>query len=307
MLFQTLRLNDRAVNGWPGTSEGVQLRTTTPPVPELEDPAANLQALIRARASTDGTPSTVWWTGDAYAQEPGSRARHLFGFVGFNVARAIEVDGGWDLLTREAAFYLDPGTREIIDTWSNPWTQREVEILHVWNDPVNQEFRVQNPWGPWHAPYTDLGRTIAFNLDIPIAAPSALPVDDWPDNSASDTYVAMELFQFFADRSELLDSAAASAHCDVSWTRMSQWLPWMGMGQRPGNMVFHCRGAKLDAWEELPAAVRERVLAQHPEYAEAPTSPSGPNETSWSYFKRMRGSSVSADPTPSTPSRSPHP
>lgn len=281
------------------------LSTTAPLVPELQDPATNLDALMRARASTDGTPTTVWWTGDAYAQEPGSRAQHLFGFVGFNIARAIKVDGGWDLLTREAAFYLDPRTRGIMDTWSNPWTSQEVDILHVWNDPVNQEFRVDNPWGPWHAPYTDLGRTIAFNLDIPIAAPSVLPVQDWADNSAHDTYVAMELFHFFAERGAVLDSAATSAECDISWTRMSQWLPWMGMGQHPGNMVFHCRGAKLQGWEELPSAVRERVLDQHPEYSEAPTSSTGPNETSWTYFKKMRGSSASDDASTPSPGGSP--
>ncbi|WP_218004775.1 DUF1838 family protein [Microtetraspora niveoalba] len=268
------------------TSQG--MTTQADRIAELDDPAGNLEALVRARAGTDGREHTIWWSGDVYSQVPGEDTRRLFGFVGFNVARAVRVDGGYDLLTREAAFYLDPVTREIVETWRNPFTGEDVEVLHVWNDPVNQRFRLESPYGPWHAPYTDLGETVVFNLDIPISAPSALPVAEWPKNSAGDVYRAMELFQFYAPRAGLLDPAVASVRCDVSWMRLSAWLPWMEMAQRPGGLVFHCRGAKLDSYDDLPAGVRAYVGKHHPEYAHAPEEFTAPNETSWTYFKKTR-------------------
>lgn len=260
-------------------------------VVDLHRPDVNLDALVRVRASSTEEPVTMWWTGDVYGQEPNTRARHLFGFVGFNVARTEKVADGWNLLSREAAFYLDPSSREIIDTWDNPWLGRRVDVLHIWNDPVNQRFRLHNPWGAWHVPVTDLNDTLVFNLDIPIEAPSALPVSQWPAHSADDVYAATELFQFYAPRGEVLDPDTANTRCTLSWTRISQFLPWMELGQRPGSMIFHCRGAKLGNWEELPAPVRERVLAENPEFNNPPSSFKSPNETSWTYFAKRRARS----------------
>ncbi len=263
------------------------MTTSSAPIPSLEDPAGNLDALLRARAGLDGAEYVAWWTGDVYGQQPGADTRRLFGFVGFNVARAVAVDGGYDLLSREVAFYLDPRTRQIISRWHNPDTDSDVDVLHIFNDPVNQRFRLTMPWGPWRAPYTVLGRTVVFNLDIPISAPSPLPVSEWPDNSADDTYRAMELFQFYAPRAALLETDAPSVDCDISWVRTSPWLPWMRMGNRQGGLLFHCRGSKLSGFDELPHDVRAYVDEQAPQYRHAPTEFTAPNESSWSYFKKM--------------------
>ncbi len=260
---------------------------TTEKIESLEDPAQNLEALIRVRAGLDEQDYVTWWIGDAYGEQPDADTQHLFGFVGFNIARAVKVEGGFDLITREAAFYLDPRERTILEEWHNPYTDENVDVLHIYNDPVNQQFRLSMPWGPWHSPYTVMDRSVVFNLDIPISAPSPLPVAEFPANSADDTYRAMELFQFFADREELLNTDAPSVHCDVSWMRRSPWLPWMQMGQRPGGMVFHCRGSKLASFDDLPDGVREYIDAHTPEYRESPREYVTPNETSWSYFRKV--------------------
>jgi hypothetical protein len=33
--------------------------------------------------------------------------------------------------------YLEPETNEILETWHNPWLNREVKVFPVANDPVN--------------------------------------------------------------------------------------------------------------------------------------------------------------------------
>ena len=78
----------------------------------LDAPAENLRTFMKARASLDGADTVTWFTGDVHAVVPGAAGRHVFGFEGFNVARAVEVEGGFELLTREAVFYLDPHTRD---------------------------------------------------------------------------------------------------------------------------------------------------------------------------------------------------
>ncbi|MGP3912460.1 DUF1838 family protein [Nonomuraea sp. 10N515B] len=226
---------------------------------------------IRVRASADGAETISYWTGDVYGWQDDDGPHHLFGFEGINVARAVQADDGWRLLTREAALYLDPRTREVLDTWDNPFTGRAVEVLHVFNDPVNQRL------GAYPVPVTRLGDQVVYNVDVRLAYPSPLKVADYPENSASDTYRALELFQFFAAAKDL-ESGMPDVPCVFSWCRVSPWLPWMAMGQRGGGLVYHCRGAKVP---EVPARLRERVGER---FLHAPEEESGRNMTSWTAF-----------------------
>jgi hypothetical protein len=242
-------------------------------------PAEILKALARTRAAIDGSEVTTYWTGDVFSWAPGEPYQRLFGFEGLNVARLVEADGGWDLLAREAAFYLDPQSREILETW------QDQTVIHVWNDPANQRLR------PFPIPVTALGDQVCFSLQIPLSYPSPLPVSEYPRHSASDTYQALELFQFFAPAT-VLHTESASVPATFSWMRMSPWLPWMAQGQRPGGLAFHCRGQKLGSYVDVPERVRAYIAERHPEFAHAPAEWSEPNETSWTYFRKLslRGS-----------------
>ncbi|UWZ40365.1 DUF1838 family protein [Dactylosporangium roseum] len=252
-------------------------------------PEQQLQALAKTRAAIDGREVTVWWSGDVYAWGPEQPYLRLFGFEGFNVARLVRVAGGYEMLAREAAFYLDPRDREILTAWHNPFTGETVDVLHVWNDPVNQRWLLDGPRGPFQVSITPLGDQVCFNLDIPLAYPSPLPVAAYPDSSADDTYRALELFHFYAPAEVLTDEHSASFPHVLSWARMSPWLPWMRMGSRPGGLAFHCRGMKLDRYTDMPHRTQAYVAAHAPHYATAPESWTEPNETSWTYFRKLAG------------------
>ncbi|MGH3263032.1 MAG: DUF1838 family protein [Trebonia sp.] len=249
-------------------------------------PREQVELLARIRASTDGTETTSWWSGDIYGQAPGEPYRHLFGFEGLNVSRLVPVDGGYEMLGREAAFYLDPVTREILDRWTNPVTGEQVDVVHIWNDPVNQRMVADGPRGPFRLSATLLGDQVCVNMDIPLAYPSPLPTAEFPDNSADDTYRALELFQFYAPATALDDDSDKNVPHTLSWARLSPWTPWMAMGQRPGGLVFHCRGVKMD-YSGVPERTRAYIAERNPQYASAPEAWSAPNETSWTYFRKI--------------------
>ena len=254
---------------------------------DLSNPADNLRALMKARASLDGADSVTWFAGDVHAWEPGGNHTHLLGIEGYNVSRAVEVEGGYDLLTREAVFYLDARSRRIIDRFDNPLSGEQVDVLHIWNDPVNMRFREQMPWGPFRVPAFEAGDDVLFKTDVFLAYPSPLPREQFPDNSQDDLYQAVEMFGFACKRSELED-ASPSAPTRVSWTRIAPWLPWMRLGDKVGQLVYHCEGVKLvGGFADLAEQVRERVEAEKPEFKSAPTSWSEPNETSWTYFRKL--------------------
>ncbi|WP_433244539.1 DUF1838 family protein [Streptosporangium sp. CA-135522] len=246
----------------------------------------DLVDLVRVRSDLGGSEVTVWWTGDIYAWMPQEGPHHLFGFEGVNVARTVAVEGGYELLSREAAFYLDPRTRKILGEWDNGFAGERVDVLHVWNDPVNQRWLADGPYGPFRAPRVRTGEHVMFNTDVLLAYPSPLPVAQFPANSGDDTYRAMELFQFFAQAADLDDPAVTNVPCTLSWTRVAPWLPWMRMADRPGALVYHCRGAKLSDWSQVPEHIREFVAGHAPRFAHAPREWTAPNETSWTYFRK---------------------
>ncbi|MCA1831023.1 MAG: DUF1838 domain-containing protein [Actinobacteria bacterium] len=222
-----------------------------------------------------------------YAWMPGGRSAHLFGIDGYNVARALEADGGFDLLTREAVFYLDPRSREVLRKWENPFTDEAVEVVHIWNDPVNQRWRLDGPRGPWRVPCKQLGEDVLFTLEVPLAYPSPLQRAQFPESSQDDLYTAVEMFGFTTTR-RALDDDEPSAPSQVSWTRIAPWLPFMRMADRPGQLVYHAAGAKLrGGYAELPEWMRAEVEGHDAAFTTAPRAFTEPNETSWTYFRKL--------------------
>ncbi|NVI92786.1 DUF1838 family protein [Actinomadura sp. BRA 177] len=256
-------------------------------MPPEHDPRQDLDDMVRVRTVRGGAEAFVWWTGDVYAWLPGDGPHHLFGFEGVNVARTKAVDGGVELLSREAASYLDPVTREVADDWKNRYTGENVAVEHVWNDPVDFRWLAEGPYGPFRAPRTRIGDDVVFNTDVLLAYPSPLPVAEYPANSGDDVYRAMELFQFFTRAADLDDPGLDSVPCTLSWVRVAPWVPWMRMADRPGAMVYHCRGAKVAGWDEVPGRLRRFVEERRPEFQHAPAEWSSPSETSWTAFKKL--------------------
>lgn len=255
---------------------------------DLASPAGGLAALVRARASLDGADRVFWFTGDVWAWEPGKQQRPVFGFEGYNVARAVPADGGYDLLTREAVFYVDLTTRQPIDRWASPFTGDEVAVVHIWNDPVNFPMREAGPRGPFRLPMTDCGEECVITLDVFLTYPSPLPRAEFPENSQDDLYQGAELFHFFCRRADLEREGSVDAPARVSWTRIGPWLPWMKMADRPGQLVYHGQGYKLPGgYGALPEWIRRRVKTEKPEFAAAPREFTQPNESSWTYFRKL--------------------
>jgi Protein of unknown function (DUF1838) len=248
------------------------------------DSFENLRGFVKTRGSLiPGEEVVFWWNGDIYGQDDtDTRDKHLFAFEGYNIGRMVKVSGGWRLLSREVGIYRDPITREILhETWRNPYSGEDNEVVHVFNDPVNNDFA-------YKVPTTVSGSDIYWHAEVPLCYPSPLPASEFPTRARSNMYQSLELFQFFTKADDLRDPSVPSASCQISWVRVGQWLPWMEMGDRTGRLVYHCRGKKLeDGYAGLSPSVRDFIEVGNPKYAMAPSDYTTPNETSWTYFKKL--------------------
>ncbi len=270
------------------------LLAAAPPPRELDPAVASDRALafLLTRGSTDPAAEVVFhWTGTIHAEvpaDPRADPRREFRtpilrFEGFNVARFLPGDepDTTVMLSRELGLYADPVTGAILRCWDNPFTGERVTVLPVLNDPVNVVLGDPEP--------TILGGQWAWTFEIPLAYPSPLPVQEFAPYSAGNTYESLEIFDFLASTADLADPSTASVPVSLVWTRIGPWLPWMGMGQRPGRLVYHATGRKLPGgWADLPPHLREYVVEHAPTYAHAPERDTGePNATSWTVFRQQ--------------------
>lgn len=260
---------------------------------DLSTPEGASLALRKIQCSTrDGEASTFYWNGEVLSRVEGEADRRLFKVMGMNIRQCITVKdpvkgSGWRLITREALFYLDPKTGEILKTWQNPWTGKSVEVLHIANDPVNQQpvfltGRDGRPlaWnGNANGDFWWMTSTIPLFYDNPLAGSYQKYIGG--------TYHATEMFNFMGDLSDLTDSTKPTAEVRVGWVRLSNWLPWMEMGGRQGLIYFHTAGRKLESYDQMPEVMRRAIDEHFPEYrTPPPADDTRPNETSWSYFRK---------------------
>jgi len=235
-----------------------------------------------------------YWVGETFSRVAGEPDRKLFRFQGMNVRQCVTVTDpvrgvGFRQVSREVLYYEDPTTGQIIDEWKNPWSGDTVKVLHIANDPVN--FRAPIfPQGADGKPYRSEVQTIGDQwwgtTTVPLFYRNPL-AGDYQDYVGG-TYHATEMFNFFGSVANLTSPGTTSASVSVAWARVSDWLPWMKMRGRAGVLYFNGAGVKLASYAEMPAGMRAAIEARNPSYKEPPpVDDARPNETSWSYFKKM--------------------
>ncbi len=261
---------------------------------DLDDPTDAVKAMRKLQCHLeDAKPAIFMWTGKVYSRVPGERDRLLFTYEGMNIRACKTVTDpekgyGYRMVSRELLIYLDPKTGEVADSWTNPWSGEEVEIVHIANDPVNS--RAPTFAHGSRGPY-EFGATIQdgrgwLGFEVPLFYPNPLAGDY--QAYVGGTYQAIEMFNFYFDAEKLVSASVGGlddAH--VGWSRVAQWLPWMKMGSRSGYIMYNGAGKRVRGIDDLPATLKRMIDERYPLYREPPpVDDTRPNETSWTYFKK---------------------
>ena len=244
--------------------------------------ALTSEEFVRLRCSTDNSDVFTEWSGSVYGFLPGQPQKELFHIVGMNVSRCFKNEKGeWFQTSRELNYYLDPATDKVLRTWNNPYTNQDVTVMHVANNPV------QNPLtGTFKA--TVQSSVVTAQFDVNLAYPNLLASDPrFSEYGNQPLYQAAELFKMSAVYKDLLNTKVASAPMILTWDRIGPWLPWMKMKDAPGMLIYSTRGSKVRAFTDLPEFLQQEINTRMPLYRNAPRCKvAGRNETSWSYFAK---------------------
>ncbi|MCB2106850.1 MAG: DUF1838 family protein [Rhodobacteraceae bacterium] len=269
---------------------------------DLANPDDAIQAYrkIICGSTTEGAVRFGTWWGRAYGRVPWEKDRHLFNVVGTNVrqCKTFKDDArgaGFRSVSREVMFYLDPMTNEVLAEWDNPYNGQKVTVVHVANDPVNMRepvyARDKNGKGITVQLENAGDGLLVSRSEVPLYYEN--PLLGPYQKEMGGIYQAMEIFTRFYP-SSLLDSRVASPKgSHLAWNRVSQWLPWMMMEGRPGQMIFVTAGKSVKGFDDLDPILKDQINRNFPIYKEPPpTDDSRPNETSWTYFKKFKEGKV---------------
>lgn len=237
---------------------------------DLENPRDNLDAYIKARSDVSGADAPLWSTGHVWSYIPGQRSKLLFRTTGLAISRTVRDEDGYDWLNRECLYFQDPETGEVIDRWTNPFTEKEVRVFHIRNIHVNSRFDYEGADGPELKTYMEHMGDVTFYSDLMFFGDSPLSMEDYPAYVGSPYYQGASVYNHHVRRADLENPELGAAPAIVSWISNRQWAPWMEMGSWAGGMVISTRGKKLAKVTDLPADILDYMQKNDPEYLRSP-------------------------------------
>ena len=264
----------------------------------FRDPAQNLRAFVKLLGDLDPEKEVLSWFGGhvfGYVGDTAKPPQMLCGIEGFGVLRCIPVEGGkYRILNRELAYYSNPFTGEFLDVWKNPLNGAECEVHPIHNlyvaaelaPMMKMDFEGTTKEFPFMPPWRVVGEDVFQTFEVHTSYPSPMKPAVWPRESPGDFCRISEIFQRTAKLADVEDDSKTTTHYTGTWTRVGPWLPWMLMGQAPGNILYRCDMKKLYSTAELPGALRARAEQRHPAFFAAPKASEWgtPNDSTWGTY-----------------------
>jgi Protein of unknown function (DUF1838) len=288
------------------------------PLVDLRTGEGNALAMTRLVGSLD--PKAIkygWYSGRLMSIVPGSAGRDLIGVIGLGAARTLPRDaqGRWQLLRRECGFFYDLASGEVLERWRNPFTDEDVEVVHIANDPVNQlispvrageqlyeQAVTKKVEEPFVLPWQQAGPRAFVEFHSHLWAKNPLDPAVWVRESAGPMVQISDMMTYVCDLAQLQDDSLPHVSYSGNWVHVRPWQPWMLMGAAPGHLMYHCFTGSATRLEDVPPHIAKIVESRLPAFLQPPDKP-GKSEGSLNRYIRTRKPApprTSAGPAPTT-------
>jgi hypothetical protein len=233
---------------------------------DLSRPDEALTAMLRMQGRLDGRDSPWWYFGRIYGVVGESAPRLLVRFEGLEIMRLTSSGPGEYAATGvTTSFFQDPRSKTVIDTFANPYTGQANAVtanrLGGTAEPITfYSTRGVRPGRVAAADWKDDGLHLTwdFHGDMVWLSHDRVYPPGRPEPMGESSVARAKL----ADVQQL---ARAFVPAGFSSTYFAPWPKWMDMAGRPGHVIWHADGVKLDSIAELPAWFRERMEREYPE------------------------------------------
>lgn len=286
---------------------------------DFKDPKWNRDTYARMDGDVDSSKEKLGWLkGQAFGVRENEKVRPLFGVEGFSFVRIKRLeDGSWRRMLREIVFYRDLQTGKILENWQNPYTNEDVRVVPIANDPFNGTFsdtfgappsygglqKVKVEPRPFLLDWTDgPDGTLICRTGIDMIYPNALQPDKWVRESSGPFNRVSEHFIYTIKRKDAENPAMTHIPAVGAWSRITPWLPWMLMGQAPGHISYFTNFTTLKSIADLPADLVAAARARGDKWFSAPMEDYGPSLSSLeNYAREQQPAPVPAGWTPPQP------
>jgi hypothetical protein len=238
-------------------------------LPDLTVPANNLRALVRITASLDEQDVPWWYDGTIFGIVGEQAPRPLVRFEGMEIYWMRHLPGGdYELTGNTVTFFRDLETGAMIDAFENPYTGEVNAVTPaVQGGGPGRGFNYSVK-GIRPTRFVELMEERPLIMDWSFARDMAwlhnqtvYPPGMPPPRAQRQT--------MFAPRDLFVDEQIRRLPTVFSSTVFMPWLKWMNMGERPGHVVWHASGVKLNTIDELPTEYRQRADKEFPEHLTA--------------------------------------
>jgi hypothetical protein len=238
-------------------------------------PADAVTAWVRLKGDATGRVSYEWVSGSAHALPDDVRSLPLFRFESVTVRRFVPQGAGrWREVNYACRLYRDFATGAVIDRMLNPLTGREVPLparcapgptlLYAPERVVLERdigFRSSALDVPMRLDLTDLGDRVVLRREAHSEYRSAATGQLRRETSVD---------VFTVDARSFRNQRVANLRADYHWSSVTQWMADLGMGDRPGRMLWSIDGRKFERAEQLPQEFRAALLAAVPDALSRP-------------------------------------
>ncbi len=261
----------------------------------LADPATSHKMHVKLRGSLENAWVFRHYWGDVYAVLPAQLPVPLFKFQGLIKAKwTNNGDGTYSELLYDVSSFLDWKTEAILDTFDNPISAEKNDVIQVWDGPSPTTYTLAGPVYPWTSKAPTQPVSLPWRIEdghawLPEAAsferPHPLDPAQWPKASSGKTTLSMINVTLSARLADLENDQPSAPH-DMRWTATRSWLPWLHLGQMPGQLLTIGTGRKISGPAALPPKMHEIIARQQPNYltSEAPWATA---MTSWERYKNL--------------------
>jgi hypothetical protein len=300
-LKATLGLGLGAILGTASAADAPAAKPATPRRSGLDyaDPVDNLYAFGKLWAGYDA-PVIGAFHGLMYLRIPGRRMVPVFGYTGTGALLA-RIDENKDLWvkSRETGYFTDLRTGDILESWYNPFTEKNVPVYHFYNDVLvgkvgkeipkfflgvegdsptlmNEGSAFPDASGryPFILPFESYGDDMMLSWDYTHDYTNPVTPEAWPRSSTGKRTTPSEHFTFNFSRREMEDRDVPAVRFTAGFTRVSECWPFMQMGGTPfadstlfGRMFSH-KGLK--GADDVPPKVRAYIEKHAPEFLTVP-------------------------------------
>ena len=261
---------------------------------DLNDAKDNVYAFAKLWFGL-GEPVLGAFHGVQYALVGKNRLMPVFGYVGGGHMQAKILDNGHARVRgKEIGFFTDLRTGDILESWTNPWTDETVKPFNFYNDRLRGELSLEMPrfqFGteedeattmneadtltnesgtiPFILPWQRFGDQYLLAWDYSHEYTNPVTAEKWPKAHTDERINPSEHFVFYTPQNIMDDRDAPVVPFHSGFFRQGPWWPWMMMGGSgvDGVLIGRMHSYRITGTkEDFPRKVLDYTEKNYPEF-----------------------------------------